>query len=125
MFTFMIIINHAMHCQQFSYCLNTLQDNYNTFHLAILHAREDVVRNLIARKVDITIPAGVNNICLSQYDFSTKCNRVKLLILKISYEIKMFFIWWHRERVERERLFRNCYSQAELRRCGKQKIKSV
>jgi hypothetical protein len=60
MFTFTIAINHAMDGQQFFFCLNTLQDNYNTFHLAILHAREDVVRNLIARKVDITIPAGVS-----------------------------------------------------------------
>jgi hypothetical protein len=37
------------------------QDNYNTFHLAVLYSREDVIKNLLARKADITILAGVNN----------------------------------------------------------------
>lgn len=36
-----------------------LQDNYNTFHLAVLHSREDVIRFLLARRIDITILAGV------------------------------------------------------------------
>ena len=38
-----------------------IQDNYNTFHLAVLYSREDVIKNLLARKADITILAGVNN----------------------------------------------------------------
>jgi len=36
-----------------------LQDNYNTFHLAVLYSREDVIRFLLARRIDITILAGV------------------------------------------------------------------
>ncbi|KZS01165.1 Notch-regulated ankyrin repeat-containing protein, partial [Daphnia magna] len=35
-----------------------LQDNYNAFHLAVLFSREDVIKNLLSRKADITIPAG-------------------------------------------------------------------
>uniref|UniRef100_A0A0P5ALS6 No mechanoreceptor potential C n=1 Tax=Daphnia magna TaxID=35525 RepID=A0A0P5ALS6_9CRUS len=34
------------------------KDNYNAFHLAVLFSREDVIKNLLSRKADITIPAG-------------------------------------------------------------------
>ena len=36
-----------------------MQDNYNTFHLAVLHSREDVIRLLVTRKADISALAGV------------------------------------------------------------------
>lgn len=38
-----------------------LQDNYNAFHLAVLYSREDIIKNLLARKVDISVLAGVRN----------------------------------------------------------------
>jgi len=36
-----------------------LQENYNAFHLAVLYSREDTIKFLLAKKVDISTLAGV------------------------------------------------------------------
>ena len=38
----------------------SFQDNYNALHLAVLHSREDVIKFLLTRRADLTVPAGVS-----------------------------------------------------------------
>ena len=112
----------ASECQLFSFLISLLQDNYNTFHLGILHAREDVIRNLLARKIDITVPAGVGVLF---HFFYLLFVLFKLNFVLISYEVKMFFIWLRREREERERQFQNCCSLPVLKICAQPKMTLV